>query len=311
MLIKRRRDLTIIAIVVAATGLLPVVIGEFYLYLIRLISVYAILALGLNIFMGYCGQINFGIAGFFCMGGYVSVLLQLNLEWHFLTAFVSAILLCFLLSWLISWPLLRLKGHSMAIGTLAFAMVIFLIAERFPDLTGGGDGLIVPSTVFFGHTVGDLFFYYLILGFVTTAYLICYFLVSSRIGRAIKGVRDNEEAASAMGVDVHHYKRMAWVVNSVFAGVAGALHAQQTNFICPDTFSLWTNVLVLVMICVGGLSRNLGSVVGAAIMTSLPFFLTKIQDANLLVQGLVLFAVLRFLPDGVVGAIANRLKKPA
>ncbi len=309
MIIHRKRDLTIIAIVAAATGILPLVIGDFYLYLIRLISIYVILALGLNIFMGYCGQINFGIAGFFCMGGYGAVLLQLNLEWHFFAALVTAVLLCLFLSWLISWPLLRLKGHSMAIGTLAFAMVIFLIAERFPSLTGGGDGLVVPSTVLFGRTMGELFFYYLILGFVTAAYLICYFLVGSRIGRALKGVRDNEEAAAAMGVDVQHYKRMAWVLNSVFAGVAGALHAQQTNFICPDTFSLWTNVLVLVMICVGGLSRNLGSVVGAAIMTSLPFFLTKIQDANLLVQGLILFAVLRFLPDGVVGAMVKSLRK--
>jgi len=305
MLGNRKRDLIILLIGGAALALLPLKVGDFYLYLIRLIGIYAISALGLNIFMGYCGQINLSSAGFLCIGAYVPTILQVKLGWHYLAALPVSVVFCLVIAWVVSWPLLRLRGHAMAIGTLSFAMALYLVAERFPALTGGSDGIVVPAMVLFGQTIEEIFFYYFILIFLMASYLACYLLMDSRIGRAMKAVRGDEAAAAAMGVDVYHYKKLAWLINGALSGLAGTLYAQQAGFLSPVIFSLWTNIIVLVMICVGGLGMNLGSLVGAAIMTSLPYFLVTIQEYTVLVQGLILFAVLRFLPDGVVGTIAK------
>jgi len=308
MVSRVKRDFIVLFVVLGMAAVLPLMVREIYLYLVRLIGIYAIMALGLNIFMGYCGQVNIGVAGFFCIGAYIPTVLQGKLGWHYLIAFPISAFVSLLVGWGMSWPLLRLRGHSMAIGTIAFAMAVYLLFERFPTITGGSDGTVVPAMTLFDQTMGNIFYYYLILVFFAVAFLICYFLANSQIGLALRAVRDNEEAAAAMGVDINHYKRLAWLVNGVLASIAGSLYAQQAGFISPDTFALSTNVLVLVMLCVGGPGTILGPVVGAAIMTILPYLLVKIQQYTLLMQGLVLFAVLRFLPDGVVGAISKRFR---
>jgi len=308
MLPQRKKDLLMVLGVALVAGLLPLGLGEFYLYLILLISIYGIAALGLNVFMGFCGQINLGSAGFFCLGAYIPTLLQEKYDVHFLIGFPLAVAASTLIAWVVSYPLLRLKGHAMAIGTLSFGMAVFLIAERFPELTGGADGMVVPTMTLFGEDVGDRFYYYLVLVCFMMMYIGCYFLMDSRIGRALKAIRDDEEAASALGIDVDAYKRFAWLVNAALMSLAGGLFAQQAGFLSPTTFALWTNITVLVMICVGGLGTNLGSVVGAALMTVLPYVLVSIQEYVMLVHGLILFLVLRFMPDGLVGTV-HKLKQ--
>jgi len=317
MLRNRKKDLLIICGIALAAGLLPLGVAEFYRYMVVLVSIYGIAALGLNIFMGYCGQINMGSAGFFCIGAYLPTMLQVKYNVHYLIGFPVGVVFAVLVAWLLSYPLLRLKGHAMAIGTLSFGMAVFLIAERFPNLTGGADGITVPPMTLFGGDAGDKVYYYLILVCFLAAYLICYFLMESRIGRALKAIRDDEDAASALGIDVDYYKRFAWLINSAFMAVAGSLFAQQAGFLSPSTFALWTSISILVMICVGGLGTNLGAVVGAAIMTLLPYLLVSIQEYIMLVQGLILFCILRFMPDGIVGTLPQlwsrlrRGKEPA
>lgn len=309
MLSNRKKDLSIILGIAVIFMLLPIGLKEYYLYLIRLLGVYIILALGLNIIMGYAGHINLCCAAFFCIGAYTSTLLQVHLGWHYLIAFIVAIVLSFLSAWGISYPLLRLRGHTSAIGTLAFALAIFLVAERFPEFTGGEDGIMVPNMTLFGYTMGNIFYYYFILVFGVAAYVFCYFLVNSRIGRAFSALRESEEAAKAMGVDVVHYKRVAWLVSGVFGGIAGSLYAQQSGFLSPSTFSLWTNIMVLVFILVGGMGSNLGSVVGTIIMALLPHFIAEMEEYVLLINGIILFLVLRFLPAGIVGSIYLLIKR--
>ena len=311
MVSNRKRDLMIGVGAVVVLMLLPLRLGEYYLYLIRLVGVYVIVALGLNVFMGYAGQINLGSAAFFCIGAYVSTILQIKLGWHYLAGFPIAIALSFLAAWGMSYPLLRLRGHAMAIGTLAFGIAVFLVAERFRGLTGGEDGVVVPGMALFGQVMSGTFYYYFILVFVVAAYLFCYFLSDSRIGRALRAIRDNEDAAAAMGVDVYYYKRLGWLVSGVFGGLAGTLYAQQAGFLSPSTFTLWTNIIVLVMLLVGGLGLNLGCIVGGTIMTLLPHLIAGMENYVLLLNGLILFTVLRFLPDGIVGTIANILTRRA
>ena len=309
MLRNRTRDLLIICGIALIVGLLPLGVPDFLRYLVVLVSIYGIAALGLNIFMGYCGQINLGSAGFFCIGAYLPTILRDKFEVHFYIGFPLAIVFSGLVAWLLSYPLLRLKGHAMAIGTLSFGMAVFLIAERFPSLTGGADGITVPPMTIPGVEVGDKFYYYLILVCFLLSYLGCYFLMSSRIGRALKAIRDDEDAALALGINIDHYKRFAWLVNSALMSVAGSLFAQQAGFLSPSTFALWTSISVLVMICVGGLGTNLGSVIGATIMTLLPYILVSIQEYIMLTQGIILFSVLRFMPDGIVGTIPKLLRR--
>ena len=309
MLRNRKRDLMIICGVALIGGLLPLGVADFVRYLVVLVSIYGIAALGLNIFMGYCGQINMGSAAFFCIGAYVPTMLQVKFGVHYLIGFPIAVVFSILIAWLLSYPLLRLKGHAMAIGTLSFGMAVYLIAERFPSLTGGADGITVPPMTLFGADAGDKFYYYLILICFLASYLGCYFLMDSRIGRALKAIRDDEDAASALGINVAHYKTLAWVLNNALMSIAGALFAQQAGFLSPSTFALWTSISVLVMICVGGLGTNLGSVIGAAIMTLLPYLLVSIQEYIMLTQGIILFSVLRFMPEGIVGTLPKFVRR--
>ena len=160
---NRTGHLYIYLIAVMLLAALPIVAGDFWLYMIRVICVYTILTIGLNIFMGYCGQINFGASGFFCMGAYIPTILQIKLGWHYLFAFPVGVASSLFIAWIVSWPLLRLRSHAMAIGTLAFAMPVYLVFERFEKITGGSDGTVVPTMTLFGSDVGATFYYYVIL----------------------------------------------------------------------------------------------------------------------------------------------------
>lgn len=309
MLNNRKRDFIILLGVVAILMPMPLVVGEYYLYLLRLIGIYTLLALGLNIFMGFAGQINLGSAGFFCIGAYTTSILATKLGWHYLLALPIGVLFAVIVAWGMSYPILRLRSHAQAIGTLAFALAIWLVAERAHSLTGGEDGIVVPAMNLFGHSLGGVFFYYFVLAFTVAGFIFCYSLVNSQDGRALKALRDDEDAAAAIGIDVVYYKRFAWMISAGFGGLAGALYGQQSGFLGPSTFALWTNIIALVMICVGGLGSNLGSVIGAVIMTTLPYAVQEGSGYVLLLQALVLFFVLRFLPGGVMGITTKLLRR--
>lgn len=302
---NRKFELSFFIMVIIITAFLPFRLGEYHLFVIRMTGIYIIAALGLNVFMGYCGQINLGASAFYCLGAYIGSILQVKLGWHYIAAFPTSMFLTLLIAWAISPPLLRLKGHSMAIGTVAFAMAINLIVDRFPQLTGGSDGMFVPQMLLFGTKAGNTFYYYAILVFGGLCFLFCYFLSNSSIGRAMKSIREDEIAAEAIGIDIHRFKMMSWIVSAVFGGLAGSLYAQQSEFLSPMTFGLMTNVNFVLMIFVGGLGSNIGVVLGTIIITLLSFLLVSVQDYVLLVNGAALFLILRFLPDGVFGGMVR------
>ena len=298
---SKKRDVIRGIVGVSILLTLPAFISGYYVYLIRLVGVYAILALGLNVFMGLAGQINLGNAAFFCIGAYTSAILQVKLGWHYIPSFPVAIMFSFLAAWGMSYPLLRLRGHSLAIGSLAFAIAVYLMADRFRDLTGGEDGMQVPTMNLFGQSMEGTFYYYLIIFFVVVTYIFCYFLADSRIGLALRAIGENEEGAGASGIDILHYKRVAWLISGVFGGLAGALYSQQAGFLSPPTFALWTNINTLTILVVGGLGLNFGVIIGSMIMTLLPHLLAGLESLVLLINGLILFFVLRFMPAGILG----------
>jgi branched-chain amino acid transport system permease protein len=293
---------------VIVLAMLPLIISDYNAYLIRLMGIYVIVALGLNIFMGYCGQINFGAAAFYAIGAYGTGVLQVKTGLPYLLAFPIAIVLVFLVAWGMSRPLLRLRGHSLAIGTLGLGIVTHLVLERFERLTGGSDGMAVTTMLFDGRAK-ELFNYYLIIAFALAAYLISHWLVNSPIGRAMKALKEDEGAVEALGSNVHHLKVVAWFISAILGGIAGALYVQHDAYLSPTTFGLHSNINLILMICVGGLASNLGSVIGAIVMIMVPYLLMSMQEFVLLVSGLILFIILRFAPTGIVGIIGKQLYK--
>lgn len=306
---RRKRDLVLGIVGVVILMALPALVSGYYVYLIRLVGIYVILSLGLNIFMGLAGQINLGNAAFFCIGAYTSSILQVKMGWHYVPSFPVAIVVSLFAAWVMSYPLLRLRGHSLAIGSLAFAIAVYLMADRFRDLTGGEDGMQVPTLNLFGQPMEGTFYYYLIMFFVVVTYIFSYFLGDSRIGLALKAIGENEDGAAASGIDILHYKRLAWLISGVFGGLAGTLYAQQAGFVSPPTFALWTNINTLTILVVGGLGLNFGAVIGSMIMTLLPHLLAGLENLVLLITGLILFLVLRFLPAGIMGTAVKIYEK--
>lgn len=300
-----KRRLTLAALVPAGIFLLilPLVVGQYYQQMAALAGIGVILALGMNIFFGYCGQINFGASGFYALGAYSAVLLQTRLHWHFFIALPAAVVITGVFAYLVGIPILRLRGHTLALGTLSFGLVVFMVIEAMVWLTGGGDGIYMPKLFLFGHRMREMFDYYLVLVFAVLSYLACHYLVSSRVGRAMKAIREDETAALAMGIKVARYKSLAWVLNGVFGGLAGVLFLKHSGWICPTYFEVWTSIIILVMVVFGGTGSNLGAVVGGAIIMILPQALSSFREYRVLVNGAILVLILVFMPKGIVGSL--------
>ncbi len=278
---------------------LPMLLSKYYLYLVKLSGIGIILALGTNIFFGYCGQINFGAAAFYALGAYISAILQVRLGLPFFAAFPLTLTGCLLASLIVGVPLLRLRHHTLALGTVAFASVVYLVLNTWITFTGGEDGLAMPKVSFFGYKAGSHFYYYLILIFAVLSYLMCHYLVCSRVGRAMKAIREDEVAALSTGINSGHYRMLAFMLNGLLSGLAGILFAQESAWITPSTFHLWTNVVIILMVVVGGAGSNFGAALGGAIIMLLPQLLGAFQQYHVLIYGLLLALTLRFMPQGI------------
>ena len=272
---------------------------------------YAILALngvlwtlGLNFFFGYCGQINFGVAGFAAVAGYGLALLAVKVKLPLGLSFLLAIVGTALVTYLASLVLLRLRELVLGLGTLAFSLMVYMtVRSGFIDLTGGEDGISLPKLVLFGSKMGDQFYYYVYLVAGALGLYVAYAVLHSRTGRAMRAIAEDEDAAIASGVDVRRYMRLALLLNGVYAGVAGAIYVQWNGWVSPEYFGLMANVLVLLALVVGGTGRPLGAVVGALLMFPLPQALIALEKYHYVIYGLILILMLRFAPHGLVGLV--------
>ncbi len=300
---KAQRLLALASLIVGAVFILalPAFGGGYWVYVVQLVGINVVLALGLNIFFGFCGQINLASAAFYAMGAYSYVLLQQKLGIPFLLALPLTLAFCALVTLLLSEVLLRLRHFTLALGSIAIGLTVYLVADRWYELTGGGDGVSMPASSLFGIELGDKFAYYMILVVAVVCYLIAHFLAPSKIGRAMKAIRDDETAALAMGINVHGTMRLAFLLNGMFCGVAGILTAQQNQWISPSVFNVWVNILVVVMVIVGGLGSNPGVVIGAAVVTILPLQFSGLAEYSGLAFGVIVFLVVLFMPQGIIG----------
>lgn len=297
-----------IVVVLAALPFLGV--PNFVVQLAGSAGVAVIFALGLNILFGYCGQISFGHAGFYAVGAYAVAILAPMLG--YIPALVLALVLGMATAMLIGFPLLRLRGHYLALGTLAFGIAVEFLALQGGDFTGGPWGLSVDRPQLFGSGMSASGFYLLILACTVVAFYFARNLVNSRIGRAMQTIREDEALAMAVGVNTVLFKVAVFGVSGAFAALAGGLYAGLNLYITPDLFDIRLSIGVVVMIVLGGAGTTLGPVIGAVLLTFLPELLHGFQEYGALIYGLILLLVLRFMPGGIVGLVRRLVPaKPA
>lgn len=273
-----------------------------------LVWISALAAIGLNLLMGYAGQVSLGHAGFFGIGAYAVAVLPARLSINSWASLIAGAIAAGMLAYAVGRPILRFKGYYLAIATLGLGILIAMVINNEGWLTGGPDGIQVPRPVFFGWRLHGLEVWYWISGGATVAgaWLAANILASST-GRAMRALQDSETAAHVAGVDVARIKLVAFVLSAVYASVAGSCFAFSAGLITPDKAGFLYSIELVTMVVVGGMGSILGSLVGAALLVGLPQMLTSFLDYEQIVLGLVMMATMIFMPRGIVPSLASRL----
>ena len=304
--VPQRKSITPAFVVLAIGAVLPYVITSgFQLRLVMLIGIYAILSMGFNLLYGYTGQISLGQQAFFAIGAYAFSLLQLKAQWSPVWAMLSSIGMCAAVALLIGIPLLRLRTHYLAMATLAFGLIFYGVAIRWIDFTGGSTGLALPPLVLGEEPLGKVGIYYVILIFMGLVLLLHDFIIRSHIGRALQAIRDDETAASALGVNVTGYKLRVFVLAAVIAGVAGVCFSIMSLRVDPSMSEFRILVSILTVAVVGGLGTRFGPILGSIIVVLLPQVLVSFGELETLVYGVFILGFLLFMPHGLSGLLED------
>lgn len=303
MALKNKRDIIIFTL---GIGLLPLFMkNPYYLSILVFIGIYSITTMGLNLLMGYAGQISLGHAAFYAIGAYTSGLLTLKYNVHFTVALVAALCGTAVLAYVIGVPCLRLKGHYLAMATLAVGEIIYIVLNAAVDITGGPSGIAGIPQIQAGDFVldSDMKYYYVVWSLFILLFLLSRNIIQSRVGRALRSLHGSEIAAGSLGVNVANLKVQVFVLSAVYAALAGVLYAHAVTFISPQTSDLMFSIRLITMVVVGGMGHLWGGVVGAAIMTVLPELLSAFHDYELVIYGCILLLMVMFLPGGLVRGI--------
>jgi branched-chain amino acid transport system permease protein len=261
----------------------------------------AIVCIGLNLLIGYAGQISLGHAGFFALGAYASAILTSHYKWPGLVAMLAGAIAVALLAFLVARPILRLKGHYLAMATLGLGIIIAIVLNREIPWTGGPDGMNVPALwVWEWRLAGPQTWYWVSAGVLFIAVWVSLNLVESPIGRALRALHGSEVAAETAGVDTTRYKVLVFVVSAVFASVAGSLFAHAERFVTPIEGDFLRSIEFVTMVVLGGMASTFGAVIGAAILTVLPQILTAAHEYKHVALGAIMISVMIFMPRGLV-----------
>ena len=310
-MIRDRIDPNLVAVLAGAGILwfLPAGFGNYGLYVMALWLVMSVAALGLNLTIGYAGQISLAQAAFLGIGAYATSLLTVSLGWPWWGALLVSGALCFLVGILLGFPALRVQHHYLAFVTLAFATLVHLVARNEQWLTGGVYGFAnIPRPSVFGVKLnGALDFYRFVLAVTLVLTLALWWLVRSPWGRAFQALRENPVRAASLGVDVRAYTLLAFAIGAAYGGFAGALYAPLVEFIDPGPFALSASLVLLLMVIVGGSGYFLGPFLGALVSIALPEWLRFTGGLYLIVYATVVIVLLAVCPQGLSGLMARGL----
>ncbi len=254
----------------------PVFLGNFWLNKINLIGITLIAATGLNILVGYCGQLSIGHVGFIAVGAYTSAILTSKLGFPFPLSFICSGLMAGIIGLIFAMPSVRVKGFYLAITSIAAQFIIIYVIQKWTALTGGTNGLTVADASILGFVFdSQKSFFYLIMGVAVVCIFLAKNLARTRVGRAFIAIRDNDLAAEVMGVNLFFYKMLAFFIGCFMAGISGSLMAHWSVSISPDNFSFHESILYVGMIIIGGLGTTLGPILGVVLIRLLQVGVTQ------------------------------------
>lgn len=296
--------LLVLAVIIAA---LPLVFpSSYYFRVASLVWVSAFAAIGLNILMGKAGQVSLGHAGFFGIGAYAVAIGPTHLGVPPLAAMLLGCALSALLAFLVGRPILRLKGHYLAIATLGFGVLVALVITTESRWTGGPDGMSVMKLTLFGwRASGSDTWYWITGGLLLAGTWIALNLDETPTGRAFRALHDSEIAARVTGINVNRFKLQAFVIAAVYASLAGSALAQMNGFVNPDQAGFLHSIEMVTMVVLGGLGSVVGSIVGAAVLIMLPQLLTVFQEYENLMLGAIIIVSMIFMRDGIVPVLSK------
>jgi branched-chain amino acid transport system permease protein len=290
---------------------IPFLFGPYRVGQFTLVLVYAVAVLGLNLLVGYNGQISLGHGAFFALGAYTAALLIEKAGVPYLATLPAAGAVCFIVGYLFGVPALRLRGLYLALVTLGLAIATPQLIKRFDELTEGTQGLTVeqPAAPAWTSLADDQFLYLLTLAAAAIMFVLAWNMTRGPIGRAVTAVRDGEIAASTMGVDLAATKTRVFALSAAYAGVAGALYVFALGFVAPEAFTLTISFAFLAAIVVGGLATISGALFGALFIEFVPVYASDVNDALTgVIYGGVLIAFMWVLPEGAAG-LPRRLRE--
>ena len=297
---KRLAGFYILAAVLVLTGLIfP---DNYYVTVVGVtVCTNAVLAVSLNLLMGYAGQISLGHAAFFGLGAYASAILTTKYGINPWLAMLAGLGISGSVAFVLARPILKLKGHYLAMATLGMGIIIHIFFVQADWLTGGPDGLSsIPEISIGGWAVNtDLRWYYVFGGLMLFSTWVSLNIIDSRPGRALAAVHGSEVAAQMTGVDTASVKAQIFVVSALLASVAGSLFAHQQAFVSPESFSFFFSIELVTMVVLGGLASTFGAIFGAVLLSILPEFLLVFEDFEVLIYGAILMVIMIFLPDGL------------
>jgi branched-chain amino acid transport system permease protein len=298
-----RAALLVMAALIALPWIEP---DKFALHVLSLIAIASIAAMGLQVLLGYSGQLSIGQAAFYGIGAYTSALLTAK-GVPFPLALIGAGVAAAIAS-LLMVPITRLTGAYLAVATLGFSIIVYLFIKNEEWLTGGSYGFIgIPRAELFGYVLRDpRSSYYLNVGVAAIVYFIFARIEGSRFGRAINAIRQDADAARASGIRVTLLKSECFVIAAFVAGLAGSLYAHEVRYLAPNDFTFWKSIEILIMVVIGGVGSLAGAILGAAVVVGLPEYLRAIGDYRMLVFGAILIATMLF-GEGGLAALATTL----
>ncbi|MBF6618146.1 MAG: branched-chain amino acid ABC transporter permease [Candidimonas sp.] len=273
-------------------------------------AINATIVIGLNLLIGFAGQISLGHAGFVGMGAFASAILPYHFGWSPFAAMIAGALATGLLAGLVARPIFKLKGHYLAMATLGLGIIINIVLRNESQYTGGPDGMpVMPMEIFNFEISGDQHWYWIVAMLLCISIWASLNLINSPFGRALRALHGSEVAASVAGVNVERYKIVIFIVSALFASIMGSITAHYIGFITPNVADFPHSIELLTMVVVGGVASIYGSVIGAVLLTALPQALASFEGWETVVYGVILVGCMIFVPRGLVPTLAARFRK--
>ena len=300
-----------LGLVIAVLLVLPFILpNSYYMDLAIRMAINAIIVIGLNLLIGFAGQISLGHAGFLGIGAYASAVLPTHFGFHPLLAMAAGAAATAVIAGVVAKPIFKLKGNYLAMATLGLGIIINIALRNEAQWTGGPDGMAVPAFALFGIELSsDKQWYWVVAALLVISVWASLNIIDSPFGRALRALHGSEVASQVVGVNIVRYKVSIFVLSAMFASIMGSITAHYIGFVTPNFADFFHSIELVTMVVVGGMASVFGSIVGAVLLTALPQALATFEGWETVVFGSVLMLCMIFLPKGLVPTVAAKFGK--